>query len=146
MSRDSASHTLGSTKATLLALADRCEREPPNRSLDGAIWDALCVECDWRGGNPKRFTTSLDSAVTLVPEGWAWFVERIGAPFTEGRVRLWIPAQRTQKLSVEQVNLEAKTPALALCAAALRARAALAGNDGCEAVISGATTNSGDSA
>ena len=67
------------------------------------------------------YTTSLDSALTLVPEGWAWFVEKIGEPFTTGSARLWIPAQWTQGLPKEQFIQDAATPALALCIAALRA-------------------------
>ncbi len=128
----------------LLALAARCEREEPTFALECEIAAATypagavaCIEGVWivnkRGTpltpiweplHPARYTTSLDAAVTLVPEGWAWFVEWIGAPFSEGRARLWIPAQRTQKLTVENVNTQAKTPTMALCAAALRARAA----------------------
>jgi len=53
-------------------------------------------------------TTSLDSAVTLVPEGWAWFVQWIGSPFTEGSVRLWIPAQRNQKLRLRTQTVSAR--------------------------------------
>ncbi len=113
------------TRAALLALAERCEREKPSYALDCKI-EHLCEPERGRFiGNAKPCTTSLDAAVTLVPEGWAWFVEWIGAPFSEGRARLWIPSQRTQRLRVENVNTQAKTPTMALCAAALRARAAL---------------------
>jgi hypothetical protein len=72
----------------------------------------------------RHYTGSLDAAVTLVPEGWAWFVQWIGEPFTEGCADLWIPTQRTKGLKVERVRIEAKTPAIALCAAALEARIA----------------------
>ena len=71
-----------------------------------------------------HYTSSLDSALTLVPEGWAWFVQHIGKPFTTGSARLWIPAQWTQGIPKEQFVNEAATPALALCIAALRAREA----------------------
>lgn len=83
-------------------------------------WDAVAGEV-----GARRYTTSLDAAVTLVPEGWAWFVEWIGTPFREGTARLWIPSQRTKGLHSEQETSAAETPALALCAAALRARAAV---------------------
>ena len=71
-----------------------------------------------------HYTASLDAALTLVPEGWAWFVQHIGKPFTTGSARLWIPAQWTQGIPKEQFVNEAATPALALCIAALRAREA----------------------
>ena len=128
--------------SVLLALAERCEREESSRELDAAILNAVGHQAiarkialsgwEWRKngiGIWSRMpwpTTSLDSAVTLVPEGWAWFVQWIGSPFTEGSVRLWIPAQRTQKLKIEDTDGVGKTPTLALCAAALRARAAIA--------------------
>ena len=68
------------------------------------------------------YTRSLDAALTLVPAGWAWFVEQIGKPYSEGRARLWIPSARTQGLQTENINVDCATPALALCLAALRAR------------------------
>lgn len=123
----------------LLRLAERCEREEPSWGLccdielaivPGAIdrrsWDgSVAIGVGKRAYNPPAYTTSLDAAVTLVPEGWAWLVEWIGKPFTEGMARLWIPGSRTQGLRIETVMATAKTPALALCAAALRALASL---------------------
>lgn len=108
----------------ILELANRCETEEPSRELDHCIWWALRPNVTGEEP-PPSYTTSLDAAVTLVPDQWAWFVEWIGAPFTEGMARLWIPGQRTLNLATEQVHVEAKTPALAICAAALRARAAM---------------------
>jgi hypothetical protein len=125
----------------LLALAARCEAEAPSRELDAAIFEATSGARAYIKTMPfsaknapqdrmitglPHYTRSLDDDVALIPEGWAWFVEWIGSPFVEGQARLWIPLQRTQHLRVEQVTAEAKTPALALCAAALRARAAQA--------------------
>lgn len=69
------------------------------------------------------YTRSIDSALTLVPEGWAWFVERIEG-YSEGRARLWIPSKRTLGLKIEQVDFEAATPAIAICISALKAIAA----------------------
>ncbi len=113
-----------------------------SEELDIAIWDQIESwpaghHPDWRIAPNGReihatmfapgYTTSIDGALTLIPEGWAWFVEWIGTPFTEGAARLWIPSQRTRGLETEQFQTEAKTPALALCIAALRARQAQAG-------------------
>jgi hypothetical protein len=68
--------------------------------------------------HPPFFTGSLDAAVTLVPEGWA--VELVqalsGSP--------WHATLRGGSALVPIIGATASKPALALCAAALRARAA----------------------
>jgi hypothetical protein len=99
-----------SDPATLLALADRCEQAAgPDRELDAEIARFLVLtgaediarsRYGW-----SYFTASLDAAVTLVPEGCGWMVMKNVA-----KVGRW--------------PKRASTPALALCAAALRARAA----------------------
>lgn len=72
------------------------------------------------------YTASIDAAVTLVPEGWAWFVERIDG-FTNGDARLWLPAQRARGYIQENFDVrKAANPAIAICIAALRARQAIA--------------------
>ncbi len=129
--------------ADLLALAERCEREEPSRELDAAIF-ALCppkdvegrwqvsrhdkalvtrdigTEFDLRPVEPGvRYTSSIDAAVTLVPdhvETAQILREKSGA----GTVLLWLSKVREDARIVEG---GAKTPALALCAASLRARA-----------------------
>lgn len=122
----------------LLALAERCETEEPSRELDASI-AAACRVCDDEGlgrnaayefeadgkrvtvysgktrllvYSPKRYTTSIDAAVTLVPDGRP-FVLRVFVQYTMATISS-IP---------EAVMGKAKTPALALCAAALRAPA-----------------------
>jgi hypothetical protein len=127
-------------RATLLALAERCEQAAgPNNGLDAEI--ALAIgytherrgterACWWRTpagqqlayvgykNHPPFFTGSLDAAVTLVPEGWA--VELVqalsGSP--------WHATLRGGSALVPIIGATASKPALALCAAALRARAA----------------------
>jgi hypothetical protein len=91
--------------ATLLALADRCEQAAgPDYELDLAIWTSLVILSGFR---PSRtdYTGSLDAAVTLVPEGCGWMVMNNAA-----KVGRW-PSRGA-------------TAPLALCSAALRARAA----------------------
>jgi hypothetical protein len=66
--------------AKLLALAERVKKATgSDRELDGLIWKALFpVTCAFArmgglspGANPPPdFTSSLDAAMTLVPEGW----------------------------------------------------------------------------
>jgi hypothetical protein len=113
--------------ATLLALAERCEQAAgPDRELDAEISvvvgrhethverrsDGTTKLLPWRGDGTgsynidcRRYTASLDAAVTLVPEGCGWM-----AMNNASKVGVW-PSHGA-------------TPALALCAAALRARAA----------------------
>jgi hypothetical protein len=135
-----------SDRATLLALAERCEQAAgPDRELDVAIAFACGIvtsrdgDCfyghkdhsvvvldrdyyDHDGNAPALmpFSASLDAAVTLVPEGWGWAVSTTGAglpcayghPPGNGLAVAWID------------DTPAATPALAMCAFALRARAA----------------------
>jgi hypothetical protein len=64
----------------------------------------------------KRYTTSLDSAMTLLPEGWEpTITARIGR---RSEVYMESP-DRTKR---RDTGSFAATPALALCAAALRAK------------------------
>ena len=144
-------------RQVLLDLADRCKREEPSRDLDLAILNAIHApspEWVWRSGdetitrlvygegapgNPvcslDAYTTSLDAAVTLVPEGCSWDVRfrshhdcavDVGEDWatrhpTKHSAHVWRMAHRG--LYDIRENGTAKTPALALCAAALRARA-----------------------
>ena len=131
---------------TLLALAERCEQAAgPDRELDAEIeacltgrvthlrapgWTFEAQDTEWklarlvdtqfisRVSRPAPpYTASLDAAVTLVPEGWA--VELVqalsGSP--------WHATLRGGSALVPIIGATASKPALALCAAALRARA-----------------------
>jgi len=117
----------------LLALAERCEREEPSWDLDCAIAEAIgwyTPHRDWRRpkGDTPKFTTSLDAAVTLVPEHRSYELAYSAAGDKAlRRARLW--DWRRSALALDPDNewaATAKTLALALCAAALRARAAIA--------------------
>ena len=72
---------------------------------------------------PPHFTTSLDCALTLVPEGWGWLVE------VWQREESWAQVVCRPKGSTKPSGIfegaEAKSPALALCIAALKAVASL---------------------
>src|SRR3569832_1648284 len=117
----------------LLELAERCEAATrPDRELDWDIADAM-------GSNGSihkrvaapRYTASLDAAMTLVPEHGA--VERsgwhtIGTPWAGFEIWMYREENGTWLHSSSDPITEgnAATPALALCAAALRARASQA--------------------
>jgi hypothetical protein len=125
---------------TFIALAERCEQAAgPSNGLDAEI--ALAIgytherrgterACWWRTpagqqlayvgykNHPPFFTGSLDAAVTLVPEGWTW------ARFRGGVVECMTRNGPNDFTLFE--HGEGISAALALCAAALRARAAMA--------------------
>ncbi len=140
------------TGAEMEALIQRVEAaQGPDRELDAAIWCGLrgYISYGQSGGiwgyempglgissvdvaAIPAYTASLDAAVSLVPEGHWWnvgrtcadnspmrhFGTRSGHCFTAGCA----PWGRDQ-------HTTAATPALALCAAALRARLAMEGGD-----------------
>lgn len=136
---------------TLLALATLCEDATwPDRALDAAITVALTegatgVErppLDGLTDEPQAgwlltfdtprpwterwvcvpaYTASLDAALTLVPEGAGIKLDRHWTPRHEGPV--WMAVLYTG-LGEMHVSEDRPTPALALCAAALLARAA----------------------
>ena len=112
----------------LIALAERCEKATgPSRELDLAVGSSLGVDSYYL----KNWTASLDAAMTLVPEGWRmaalcerepWFCRLETTDFdsvTWGKGSDWI----TDVVAGQETTAKAATPALALCAAALRARA-----------------------
>ncbi len=120
-----------SDHTTLIALAERCEQAAgPDRELDNAILSALGYS--WRGmaywhnddnhvlKGSTFFTKILDAAVTLVPDGWGWAVSTTGAglPCAYGHP----PGNGLEVSWID--DTPAATPALAMCAFALRARAA----------------------
>lgn len=119
------------SNSTLLALAERCEREEPSWGLSVDIHIAVtpgamrstshiyAINDGTKVYNPPSYTTSLDSAVTLVPKGIEWnltnlygiAMAEVGLNFSDGN---WQTGRH-----------KGGHMALALCAAALRARAAM---------------------
>ena len=61
-----------------------------------------------------RYTTSIDAALTLVPAGFDWRVGHYAGHPNAGAV--------VATPEIEATRCDAATPALALCAAALKAR------------------------
>lgn len=140
----------GKPSDILLALADRCEREEPSRALDCDISNAALgtrlfphgasvtgvADTNGKGsvwkGECAFYTTSLDAAVTLVPEGWHATIYQ-GDPTTRNfkhKTQLaphmenddgWAAASE----AASEAAGKGKTLAMSICAAALRARAAV---------------------
>ena len=94
----------------------------PDREIDRAIMELLCLApdyaADWGGRGferpaPFAYTASIDAALTLVPDGhdkWA----------VSGRNAAVVQSSNKEVTHAEWMY--AATPALALCAAALKAR------------------------
>lgn len=96
--------------ADLMKLAERVEAlSGPDRAVDWElhVFDGL-VGVGMYGAHP-HYTASLAAAMTLVPEGWDHGYTANGQCWTHKEA--------------STVHGDAATPALALCAAALRARA-----------------------
>ena len=130
----------------LAELADRCEREEASRELErdifqaigGPRWDDAYAQAQEPCGCPHgiavfiarhkapRFGTSPDAAVSLVPEGMVaaaiHYVPQLDPKMPASGVA------RVYSDDLESGRYTGRTAALALCAAALRARAALAGD------------------
>ena len=105
------------TRAALLALADRVEAlTGPCRETDAEVHHAILqgIGTGLYGTQPS-YTASLDAAMTLVPEGHTW-----SADLNLGK-KAFAWCYDDKMLSGRPCK--AATPALALTAAALRARA-----------------------
>lgn len=114
-------------KADLLALAERVEAlTGPDREVDAEIEAARgWPDVQWTGEAP-RYTASLDAAASLVPAGWTldtlheWDAAHLRA---RGPWQGMLKRRVRHNYTVRSQCLHAATPALALTAAALRARA-----------------------
>lgn len=89
--------------------------------LDYEIWDSLGTGALGLADKPrsiKRYTESLDAALTLVPA--IWRIYAIQESHIEGE---WFAGLDRRREHRESMIGKAPTPALALCIAALKARA-----------------------
>ena len=104
--------------SALLELAERCEAATgPDTELDRCLFAVLRgVERD-RVTGPMDFpaTASIDAALTLVPEGASYDLRT--AQTAPGALAMIHPTRMRPTVTVR-----GNTPALAICAAALRAR------------------------
>jgi hypothetical protein len=107
----------------LLALAERCEQATgPDLDLERDIATALGAgACYIAGSRDWHFTKSIDAAMQLVPEGVELRIDRRASKgMRPAYASIWKPGARDIDF---HANGHGQTPALALCAAALRARA-----------------------
>ncbi len=77
-------------------------------------------------GPAPRYTTSLDAAITLVPEGWGWAAAILDKDAPSAVVTNFEPQMKpgTFDPNPDKIDCRSKavTPALALCIASLKAR------------------------
>jgi len=104
-----------------------------SRELDAEIWLSIMKNGEsmlMALRESPHYTASLDAALTLVPEGWAWELDwdkdgdATPAWSTWSASAFCHPADRDPQNPhcPRGMSRKAKTPALALCIAALRAR------------------------
>lgn len=89
---------------------------------------------DGRGGlswQPHPYTTSIDAALSLVPEGWEWCLSSTGTACIctcwaddSASVFKSTDVKQPRQTPFNEWQPKAPTPALALCIAALKARKA----------------------
>lgn len=108
---------MSQNKNELLRIADMVSHATrADRTLDAVIWQ-LIPHHSVNGDKSNvfyapRYTSSLDAAASLIPEGHDWILERVNDGITIGARVGHNDPDRTSW---------GETPALALCAAALRA-------------------------
>ena len=88
-----------------------------NAELDRAVGEATCRGYfDQPCLGAYDFTRSIDTAASLIPLGWSW---RVGV--SERHTFAFVALGRSYPTNAN-VNVEARTPAIALCIAALKLR------------------------
>lgn len=112
--------------SALWTLAQRVEGSPAaNRAIDRLIGDTLGgkIKYESRSALFGAFTGSLDAAALLLPTDAMWRVGHDGEGHDPSRFKAEVVTMAAPQVAV------ADTPALALCAAALRVRALVGGAD-----------------
>ena len=72
--------------------------------------------------HPPAYTSSLDAALTLVPEGAVWSVQTDYELPGRAHINHLIPIADERLRPPSNFNVDGATPAIALCIAALKAR------------------------
>lgn len=116
--------------STLAYLITRLEAATEGSiELDRLIWEAVAGEKARKLELPPCFTISLDDAISLVPEGYAWRIGKIHHGYTRD-VKFFVfeasvSFQAGPGAPIERYYRHGKTMTLALCIAALKARIAM---------------------
>ncbi len=98
-------------------LSDRiAAAQGPDRALDAEIARIQNPQATPKTIAP-HYTSSVDAALTLVPEGWFFGLGNNGNAKGDWKPWAWVAQPH-----IDAWRVSAATPALALCAAALKAR------------------------
>lgn len=104
------------TRTELIAALENAEG--PSRKIDTEIADISGIRLG-QLGHALPYTSSIDAALTLVPEGWG--VSLKVAPIKDGvkNQHCWVTDWGESDEEMDAINCA--TPAIALCIASLRA-------------------------
>lgn len=113
-----------------MTLADRIEAlDGPDIAVDRELFaefHGFSAMADMAGSDAHYppYTASLDAAMTLVPDGWSFSLgEMMGLPLERRwRCHLRDHNEPYNPSTCKWVDRDCQTPALAICAAALRAK------------------------
>lgn len=100
----------------------------PSRELDRRILEYV-TDARFEVDTPA-FTSSIDAALTLLPDGWRWNlndgnVACICSDWDDDNAPVfWSQRPKERHVGCDQAKGTVATPAIALCIAALKARAA----------------------
>lgn len=107
---------------TLSDLITRLEgAEEGSRELDWAIRDQM-MEFGWPGDHPPTYTTSVDAALTLVPDGLEIRLDKVLAATMDDPYWEFCCDVSGSGVCRSDTDTKAATFALAICIAALKAR------------------------
>lgn len=122
-----AASRLGEASA-IIAAHDAIFPEPPSNYQPRATPSFAPEWSEWSTRmcavrNFVQFGAHMDAALMLVPEGWCWTVNTFAEPIKSASA--YLIAETNKMVRPERQYIA--TPALALCAASLRARAGAGG-------------------
>ena len=92
-----------------------------SRELDFEIEAVVLQPLSGKGLQPPRYTTSIDAALTLVPNGWHYQIIKWRCGLGRKKA-IEVRLAESGAKYFDEPTAAANTPALALCIAALKAR------------------------
>ena len=99
---------------TLIEIAISPDEARMPWSCKGGHVSRLCGDQHWRDGHARKFTASIDAALTLLPEGHDWSLFADNGSAMAG-------CQPASDDGCDMTDVPGATPALALVAACLKA-------------------------
>lgn len=135
-----------------MSLIERLEKATEDRELDAAVYEACVGEVwndflsgPWAADGKSRvpfYTSSIDAALSLVPEGWRYGIEQAGRfdsndlteawcwPHEDGFEPDWMNGDEGYRSCPNSARAAHKETAIALCIAALKAHSLIGKKEG----------------